>query len=427
MVASSVVVRGNGNSTESLRGDLKRAGIESVARHVEDVVNDFILRVNALKNETFPQSRKDNAKVFAIDRMKLLIDKKMDEASLFSERSDNAMTRSSREEVLKKLRTIVKGKIDDHFKGKGELADKKNEMIIGSDLDEIVNLIMDEFKAQAVKVPKNKKTKVFFKDFLTSITPLKKYHEGSAIEKIEKLIKLDGSMNKDNFVEIGRYSAQLFDYPKVNKVEQDDATVLYEAIPRHMIIIFAAFKDLRSLDPKDKETIYDAFLDQILDLQLWKGHEVENDKSEKVLLNREILKRMVLKYSNIDASLNFSMKPSVQYPKTLDSKKLDLSSFASSVAPSDSSSNQKRKLPDVGSSMASSAEPPEKKNKTAKPSTIFQLKQAPSKKGSKEKRKVSSIAPKKKDSDQDRGSPSVDSVKEPKLFDISGKGKSGSR
>ena len=199
-------------------------------------------------------------------------------------------------------------------------------MITGNDLSSISDSIIKKVAKDKVIVPESLGSKKKMEDFLTNITPLKKYHEGHTIKEISRLSQSIKALKEadvecdcsGDLQKIGQFCSQLFDYSKVNKPDQDDVRVLYEAIPRHMIIIFAAFGNLRTLKPKEKEIIYDSFLDQVLKLQLWEGHEIINEGGQNVPLDRNVLKNMVSLYSEVDLSFNFLMKSSLQHPKTKD-------------------------------------------------------------------------------------------------------------
>jgi hypothetical protein len=284
----------------ALEDNLKKAEIEEVARHVEKMADKFIGAVNLIKGESFPQSRKKGTLQFISTGMQVLVDK---EPSLNKTEFDS-------------FRKIIKDEIDTHLKD-------KDKIVTGKDLETIAKAITQKVAKDKVGAPQHLSSKVKMQDFLENITPLKKYHEGHAIKEISRLsqsIKASKEEDEeadcgDDLHKIGQGCSRLFDYPKVNKPDQDDVHVLYEAIPRHMIIIFAAFSELRKLAPKEKEIIYDSFLDRILKLQLWEGHQVVDDKNQNVLLDKGVLKNMVLQYSDIDPSFNFSMKPSLQHPK----------------------------------------------------------------------------------------------------------------
>lgn len=291
----------------ALEDNLKKVEIEEVARHIEKMADKFIRAVNLMKGESFPQSRKNGTLQFISTGMQVLVDKepRLDEPK------------------YNPLKKIIKDKIESYLKPKIDDTKQKNKMITGNDLSSISDSIIEKATNDEVITPKSLNSKKKMEDFLSSITPLKKYNEGYVIKDISRLSQsIKASKEKDekancgdDLQKIGQSCSQLFDYPKVNKPDQDDVRVLYEAIPRHMIIIFAAFSDLRLLKPKEKEVIYDSFLDQILKLQLWEGHQIINEKGQNVLLSKDILKNMVLQYSDIDPSFNFSMKPSLQHPK----------------------------------------------------------------------------------------------------------------
>jgi hypothetical protein len=300
----------------ALEDSLKKAEIEEVARHVEKMADKFIGAVNLIKGESFPQSRKNGTLQFISTGMQVLVDKET--------RLDKPKYNSFKKIIKDEIESYLKAKIDDKK--------QRSKMIIGKDLSSISDSIIEKATKDKVITPESLSSKKKMEDFLVSIAPLKKYHEGHAIKEISRLSKsIKASKEEDEKVDcgddlhkIGQFCSQLFDYPKVNKPDQDDVRVLYEAIPRHMIIIFASFGNLRTLELEEKKVIYDSFLDQVLKLQLWEGHPVFDEKDQDVLLSKDILKNMVLQYSDIDTSFNFSMKPSLQHPKPRDLDEKDV-------------------------------------------------------------------------------------------------------
>ncbi len=151
-------------------------------------------------------------------------------------------------------------------------------------------------------------------EFLKKHIPLKKYHEGYAItnikQKISNLEKTTKQTERKNILsDIGFLIFNLFDYPKVNKPEFNDEKVLYQAIPRHLIIINATFSYLKTIPNEEKKIFYDAFLNNILCLQLWEGHQVETKTGRKKPLNLELLKEKVLEFATLNDEHNFAMKP----------------------------------------------------------------------------------------------------------------------
>lgn len=281
----------------ALEDNLRKVEIEEVARYLEKMADKFIGEVNLIEGESFSQSRKKGVTPFLSARMQALVDKSPD----LSDAKFNP------------FKEIIKNAIGDYLNG-------KDKLIIGKDLTAIYDIIAAKVAQDKVLKPAKISSKGQIQDFLTNITPLKKYNEGHAIKEISKLskdIKLAKEKKGDNgknLIRVGKLCAQLFDYPKVNNPDRDDIRVLCEAIPRHIIIIFAAFSELRTLEPKEKGVIYGAFSEQILKLQLWEGHKIK-DKGKDALLDKGTLHQMVLRYSDMNASFDFSMKPSSQYPK----------------------------------------------------------------------------------------------------------------
>lgn len=99
----------------------------------------------------------------------------------------------------------------------------------------------------------------------------------------------------------------MFDYPRTGKVGQDDPAILYNFIPRLVTMTFSIFKNIRDeLTPRQKEKIYDGFLDKILEKQFWKNHVVD-DAGNK--MTKDFLKAEINKVATLDFAKNdFRMK-----------------------------------------------------------------------------------------------------------------------
>ncbi len=99
----------------------------------------------------------------------------------------------------------------------------------------------------------------------------------------------------------------MFDYPRTGKVGQDDPAILYNFIPRLVIMTFNIFKNIRDeLTPGQKEKIYDGFLDKILEKQFWNNHVIDGDGTK---MTKDFLKAEIDKVSTLNFATNdFRMK-----------------------------------------------------------------------------------------------------------------------
>jgi hypothetical protein len=295
----------------TIEDSLKKAEIEEVARHIEKVADYFIGSVNKLKGESFPQSRKEGVNRPEADG-KGIVTKKMLSLVDVDERISGA--------EFQNFRTKLKAAIEHELQG-------KLEVVSGANLESIAADAIDSIDEDLDEVPEGLKSKTNLVKFLSTITPLKKYHEGNAMDEIAKMVnelKYAEDEDREFLVErIGSYCAQLFDYPRVNRSDKqcgediervDDEYVLCEAIPRHLIVIFSAFSSLKDeLTTEEKNTVRDVFLDQILKLQLWEGHPVKDKDGNEANLTRGILIGKISQFANcVDG--NFSMKHSDDYP-----------------------------------------------------------------------------------------------------------------
>lgn len=284
------LLRTSGKTNAHLRevkNNLKKAEIEVIARHIETISDLLITFLNILENQVFIGRKND---VLALN------------VAVMKETIDNS----------------------------GYLKSIKDAMKAG--LDKIPQLTDYELR-KIVQTPVIKKNLGIGKglDYLKSITPGKRYNEGYVITHIKgNITALGGLKNvKDKekiLFEIGKNIAKLFDYPRVDKQDTftenavdriDDEYVLYETLPRHLIISFAAFNELQQLSPKEKGLIIDAVLDHILRLQLWSLHIVKDNSNNDVRLDRPILLQGMAKFANFDASTEYSMKSEKDHPKKL--------------------------------------------------------------------------------------------------------------
>lgn len=288
----------------TLEDSLKKAEIEEVARYLEAQADLFISCVNKMKGESFSQERKKdvNAEGFLTRKMLLLVD------------SEPKFAGANFANFRQKLKATISAEI-------------KSGTLTETDISRIAKKFIKALVPATDKILQGFTTIKSIEEFLPTITPLKKYHEGIAITKIKKLSDdlavCAGDERKRKIKDIGKICAQLIDYPRVDKVDKfvglridrvDDEYVLYEAIPRHMIICIAAFPNLRTLSGAEKDSLYDSFLDQVLKLQLWEGHPVTNSAGVEVEMTKVELMEGIAKFSTRDAAGNFVMKPEAQHP-----------------------------------------------------------------------------------------------------------------
>lgn len=292
----------------AVENNLKKAEIESIARHIEENINHVIMILNQLQDESFSQRRKESITGnYVLQQLKLIIDKKI---TFLNEKKylvfKTILLNAIESEAKKTMYQTTSGITD---KTLTNIA----KMILEDDCTDIE--IPDQLLSQSGNL-----TQTALLDFLKTYTPLKKYHEGHAIKHIEthisKLKKITSpTLQKELLNQIGFCCFNLFDYPKVNDAELNNEYVLYQAIPRHMIIILSAFSGLKVLTSSEKKIIYEALLNHILMLQLWKGYPVVNNKNEIKPLNLTLLKKRILEFANLDVNHDFSMKPTSSQPK----------------------------------------------------------------------------------------------------------------
>lgn len=286
-----------------LDNNLKKVEIEAIASHIEDCIDHFIKIINELEDESFSHKRKES--ITGSDKLQQLI--------LILEKLDFL-----KEKKYHDFREILLNAVRKEEKRiKSDVTDQTLKNIIKTVSKN--NLPKSKIPQQLLSKSSNLTQEKLLK-FLQLHTPLKKYHEGHAKNKIIKTIsKLEKAPNQNERInllkKIGFLCFNLFDYPKVNDAKLNDEYVLYQAIPRHLIIINSAFRSLKDLAPNEKMVIYDAFLNNILMLQLWHGHLVLNNNNEIKSLDLPLLKDRISKFADLDQEHNFSMKPTLQHPE----------------------------------------------------------------------------------------------------------------
>ncbi len=288
-----------------VENNLKKAEIEAIANHIEDSIDVFLKNINKLADESFSHKRKQSITGSFILQQLALILEKIDFLN---------------EKQYQKFRAILIDAVRNEAKQTNSgVTDKTLERIADTiRRNDLTNIrIPSQLLSKSFKL-----TKTSILEFLKMFTPLKKYHEGYVIKDIKVLISsLEKSTDKTERSEllnrIGFLCSNLFDYPRVNDDNMNDEYVLYQAIPRHFIIINSAFSHLKRIPPNEKEIIYDVFLNKILILQLWGSHFVLDNNQEIKRLEINLLKERILKFANLDLEHNLSMKITSEHPKHL--------------------------------------------------------------------------------------------------------------
>ncbi|MBA2657647.1 MAG: hypothetical protein H0U70_11820 [Tatlockia sp.] len=298
---ASLIAHGNKEDDfiQAVENNLKKTEIELIARHVEDGVDCFIKKINQLENESLSQKRKESLTTDYILQQLIVI---LETLSFLKEK-----------EYLN-FKTILFDAI------KNEAKTPKYQKAVGI-TDQTLKNITETLLKLNIKIlipphllsKSNKLTNETLLNFLKKNTPFKKYHEGYAINDIQNQILIlktltDPIQRNQLLMEISLLCFKLFDYPRVNDNSLNSETILCQAIPRHMIIINAAFCYLNEIVPAEKKLLYDGFLANILLLQGWGSHQISYGKL-KMPLSLKVLKEKILNFANLDADHNFSIKP----------------------------------------------------------------------------------------------------------------------
>ncbi|MBA2656032.1 MAG: hypothetical protein H0U70_03505 [Tatlockia sp.] len=300
-IACLKVYSGEEESTiQAVENTLRKAEIELIARHLEDSVDCFITKINQLDDESFSQKRKESLTGHYILQQLIQILKTVSWLQ---------------EKKYLQFRTSLIAAIQNESKNTSY---QKPGGIVEKTFINIANTILaaqpntKDIPLQLISESSNKLTQELLISFLKANTPFKKYHEGQAIKDIQSCIlelrTTSRSARNNLLAAIGFQCFKLFDYPRVNDNNLNNVTVLYQALPRHFIIINAAFSDLNSLVIKEKQLIYNVFLTKVLLLQNWEGYPVSKGKI-KTLLNLKILQEKILDFATLDINHNFTMKP----------------------------------------------------------------------------------------------------------------------
>ncbi len=274
--------------TKEVKEMLKKQETEIVARHVEDVADKIISLLNEMESSAF-SNRKEASIPLVREGMKKAVDRNFPNSA-----TDN----------FEPLRKILKTEID-----KLETTTERPRKGVGlvQVADAIVKEITDTItKDPSFKIPEDLKTQTKratnqekILGMLKEITPLKKESESDAIGILRRI---DNDPKNYKLQEIAVQITRLFDYAKTG--DRDDEKVLYEAIPKHLAIIFSAFKNLQTLPTKNKTEIYEGFLDRLLEKQLWSLHKIKDEAGATVTLTRDILKKEVGKVAEVNFSTN---------------------------------------------------------------------------------------------------------------------------
>ena len=297
----------------AVENNLKKAEIDAIARHIEDSIDQFITIINKLEDESFSQTRKKSITENYLLQQSIVILEKID--FLKEKKYSNF-----KQILFNSIRNVAEKMVSQN---KSSITDKTLKNIT----EIIFKNILKETKIPTALLSKSGNlTQATLIDFLKRYVPLKKYHEGHAISHIKNKIVIlekttDQTKRNEILSHIGFLCFSLFDYPKVNDEKFNNEHILYQAIPRHLIIINAAFSYLKQIPPKEKEILYDAFLNNILVLQLWEGHLVLNKIKKLVPLDFHLLKEKILEFASLDVNHNFSMKPKPPHPGITNIKK----------------------------------------------------------------------------------------------------------
>ncbi len=288
-----------------VENNLKKVEIESIARHIEESIDHFIMIINKLEDESFSQKRKQSITgKYILQRLRTIIEK----VELLNDKQHHKFRDIILNAILDEENKINSGVTEQTLK-------RITDTISKNDFSNIK--IPQQFLSKSFKL-----TKGIVLEFLKAHTPLKKYHEGYVIKDIKiiilELVKTNDQFKRNELLnKIGFLCFNLFDYPRVNDDKMNDEYVLYQAIPRHFIIINSAFGDLKVITSNEKKVIYNTFLNNILMLQLWRGYHVLDNNSEIKPLELNLLKERILKFANLDQEHNFSMKPKSEHPPYL--------------------------------------------------------------------------------------------------------------
>ena len=208
-------LKGNNNSLIEIFRELY---VRAIMRHIEDVCDIFIREINSLEDAVCPSDRKKGMRKTIVNRLKKNIE-------------NPNFSVSEKREIYEKLNNSVKNKEDGNF-------------------------TVDELN----KISKK----------LLDITPMRKYHEGTAIKKIRDLLE----KKTLDFPEIGKTIAKLYDYPKVENMAYNDVNRLCKTLARHLVINFMTFYKLLGLQVQSKKEICCHCVDHILYFQLWDEYDI---------------------------------------------------------------------------------------------------------------------------------------------------------
>ncbi|MBN9230253.1 MAG: hypothetical protein J0I93_05325 [Legionella sp.] len=281
----------------------KKTEIALIATQVENMIDDFIGKINKLEHETFSQARKSSlTKSYRLNQLCFLLDR---EPQLQDPR-----LLPFKKRLIQVIQHEMKNNPEQNELTDETLKDISKALIKGQPSAEML--------PPALLANSKKLTQKSVTDFLKKHTPFKKYHEGHAIKDIKaELLVLKktqaGLLRKKHLSTIGFYCSKLFDYPRVADINLNNESVLYQAIARHWILINAAFKDLQALPGDQKIFIFSVFLEHILFQQGW-CHQVIKIENQYTELNLRLLIERVYSYVEIDDNFNFWLKPEYDEP-----------------------------------------------------------------------------------------------------------------
>lgn len=288
---------------DEVEASLLRDEARIMTDFIEDAVNQFVTDVNAMEGSAHMIGRKGK---FPIKKAMMI--EIMNKLGF------------TQEAGFRKAQNAIEKIIEPSVTPNLHLTQKARE--------NIVDKLQDKFSQKSFPIPKkyfyrggvNKKIlKQNIKEKVRELLPkeyaVKADEKDSERDAMKNLIKEERERKLTN-EEVGKHLSELFDYPRVEKDELNDQVRLYKLLARHVVLSFHAFKGMRDFDIEDKKSIYNAFLNEVLENQFWKYRQL-NDKdgngwwyeddqgNEKpYMMDREALKEGVNQFAHIDFSTN---------------------------------------------------------------------------------------------------------------------------
>ncbi len=265
--------------TKEINNSMRANEYHTSIGYLQEAAEKLITEINSLKEESFPAIRKENT----------LEIKKLEISEQVRSKIDGIKYKEFQDILLKEI--AKSKKLTDK-----DIDETSKKIIINSkDIDIPDFLTNDNGEIGIGKL----------NEFIKSLVPLKKQDEKGAIAKLEEIESQIIEKRKIDPKKIGQSCAMLYDYPKVGndpktKKPCDDLDVLCKTMARHIIITFTAFKPLQTLPQKDKEQIFNVFVGQIFEKQLWKLHKIEDKKGKETPLTLDLLKAGIREFAELD-------------------------------------------------------------------------------------------------------------------------------